>query len=108
MGRLPPQPASDRPWCAPVRVLIVQDDSDLGPILVRGMALNAIAADLVSTGQEAIVRATATEYAVIVLDVMLPDCDGVQLCRDDPPRTGGYADPHPHRSRHGRGSGELP
>jgi two-component system, OmpR family, response regulator len=64
-----------------MRVLIVEDDRKLGPVLVRGFATDAIAADLVTTGGEAIVRAGATEYAVIVLDLMLPDIDGFQVCR---------------------------
>ena len=64
-----------------MRVLIVEDDVKLGPILVRGMATDAITADLVATGREAIVRATATNYAVIVLDAMLPDLDGFAVCR---------------------------
>ncbi len=64
-----------------MRVLIAQDSERLGPILVRAMAGDAIAADLVSTGHDAIVRATATDYAVIVLEVMLPDLDGFSVCR---------------------------
>jgi two-component system OmpR family response regulator len=69
------------PTLARMRVLIVEDDRKLGPVLVRGFATDSIAADLVTTGREAIVRAGATEYAVIVLDVMLPDLDGFQVCR---------------------------
>jgi two-component system, OmpR family, response regulator len=65
-----------------MRVLVVEDDPKLGPVLVRGFATDAIAADLVTTGREAIVRAGATDYAVIVLDVMLPDLDGYQVCRE--------------------------
>ena len=64
-----------------MRVLIVEDDPKLGPVLVRGLATDAIAADLVTTGSEAIIRAGATDYTVIVLDVMLPDLDGFQVCR---------------------------
>ncbi|MFZ0043804.1 MAG: response regulator transcription factor [Solirubrobacteraceae bacterium] len=64
-----------------MRVLVVEDDHKLGPVLVRGFATDSIAADLVTTGREAIVRAGATDYAVIVLDVMLPDIDGFQVCR---------------------------
>jgi two-component system, OmpR family, response regulator len=64
-----------------VRVLVVEDDPKLGPVLVRGFATDAIAADLVTTGRQAIVRAGATDYTVIVLDVMLPDLDGYQVCR---------------------------
>jgi two-component system OmpR family response regulator len=64
-----------------MRVLVVEDDPKLGPVLVRGLATDAIAADLVTTGREAIVRAGATDYTVIVLDVMLPDLDGFHVCR---------------------------
>jgi two-component system OmpR family response regulator len=64
-----------------VRLLVVEDDRKLGPVLVRGLATDGIAADLVTSGREAIVRAGATEYTVIVLDVMLPDLDGYQVCR---------------------------
>jgi two-component system OmpR family response regulator len=64
-----------------MRVLVVEDDPKLGPVLIRGLATDAIAADLVTTGREAIIRAGATDYTVIVLDVMLPDLDGFQVCR---------------------------
>jgi two-component system, OmpR family, response regulator len=64
-----------------MRVLVVEDDHKLGPVLVRGLATDSIAADLVTTGGDAIVRAGATDYAVIVLDVMLPDRDGFEVCR---------------------------
>jgi two-component system, OmpR family, response regulator len=64
-----------------MRVLVVEDDPKLGPVLVRGLATDAIAADLVTTGREALIRAGATDYTVIVLDVMLPDLDGFQVCR---------------------------
>jgi two-component system OmpR family response regulator len=64
-----------------MRILIADDNPKLGTILVRGMATGAITADLVRTGRDAIQRATAIEYAVIVLDVMLPDLDGFSVCR---------------------------
>jgi two-component system OmpR family response regulator len=64
-----------------MRVLIADDDRRLGPVLVKGMATDSISADLVSSGREAIVRATATDYAAIVTEVTLPDVDGFQVCR---------------------------
>jgi two-component system OmpR family response regulator len=64
-----------------MRILVVEDDRKLGPVLVRGFATDSIAADLVTNGRDAIVRAGATDYAVIVLDVMLPDRDGFDVCR---------------------------
>jgi two-component system OmpR family response regulator len=64
-----------------VRVLVVEDDRKLGSVLVRGFATDGIAADVVSDGRGALVRAGATDYTVIVLDVMLPDLDGFEVCR---------------------------
>ncbi len=37
--------------------------------------------DVASTGEEAIVRAEATDYDLILLDVMLPGQDGFEVCR---------------------------
>jgi len=37
--------------------------------------------DVVSNGEEAVTRATATDYDVILLDVMLPGHDGFEVCR---------------------------
>lgn len=64
-----------------MRVLIVEDDTRLGPLLVRAFAADAIVADLAVAGREALRRARAAEYAVIVLDLMLPDVDGFHVCR---------------------------
>jgi two-component system OmpR family response regulator len=66
---------------SPTRVLLVQDDRNLGPMLVREFAANSIAADLVTTGRHAIARTIATGYTVIVVDATLPDRDGFEVCR---------------------------
>jgi two-component system OmpR family response regulator len=41
-----------------------------------------MAVDVARTGEEALVRATATDYDVILLDVMLPGRNGLEVCRD--------------------------
>jgi two-component system, OmpR family, response regulator len=64
-----------------MRVLVVEDDQKLGSVLVRGLATDGIVADLVTLGRDALVRAGATDYTVIMLDVMLPDLDGFLVCR---------------------------
>jgi two-component system OmpR family response regulator len=66
----------------PVRVLIVEDDVKLAALIRRGLATQGIAADVVQGGEQALVRASATAYDVIVLDVMLPGRDGFQICRE--------------------------
>ena len=64
-----------------MRVLIADDDRRLGPLLVRSLAGDAISAELVASGREAIARATAHRYAAIVTEVTLPDLDGFSVCR---------------------------
>jgi two-component system OmpR family response regulator len=64
-----------------MRVLVVEDDPKLSELLRRGLATDGIAADTVAAGRDALIRAGATEYTVIVLDLMLPDLDGFEVCR---------------------------
>jgi two-component system OmpR family response regulator len=64
-----------------VRVLVAEDHVKMASLLRRGLAEEGYAVDVVPDGDEAVVRATATEYDVIVLDVMLPRLDGFQVCR---------------------------
>jgi two-component system OmpR family response regulator len=65
-----------------VRVLIVEDDVKLALLIRRGLASHGIAADVVDGAEDGLVRASATAYDVIVLDVMLPDRSGFEFCRE--------------------------
>jgi two-component system OmpR family response regulator len=62
--------------------LVCDDDVKMGAVLRRGLSLQGIAVDVVTRGDDALVRAAATEYEVIVLDVMLPGRDGFGVCRE--------------------------
>jgi two-component system OmpR family response regulator len=64
-----------------VRVLIVEDELKLASLLRRGLVEEAHAVDVARTGEDAIWMAGATEYDAIVLDLMLPGVDGVEVCR---------------------------
>src|ERR1700691_1480706 len=64
-----------------MRVLVVDDEVKLAKLLQRGLRQRGIAADVADSGEEALVRARATLYDAIVLDVMLPGCDGFDVCR---------------------------
>ena len=50
-------------------------------LLRRGLVEEGYAADVARTGGDAVDLARATPYDVIVLDVMLPDLDGLGVCR---------------------------
>jgi two-component system OmpR family response regulator len=64
-----------------VRVLIVEDDLRMASLVRRGLAGEGLAADVASTGEEALWLAQAHPYDAIVLDVMLPGIDGFETCR---------------------------
>ena len=64
-----------------MRVLIVEDDPKLAGLLRRGLVEEAMAVDVARAGEDAIWMAGATAYDAIVLDLMLPGIDGVQVCR---------------------------
>ena len=64
-----------------MRALIVEDDPKLAGLLQRGLRDDGMAADVTPRGEDALWMAGATDYDVIVLDVMLPGADGFEVCR---------------------------
>jgi len=54
-----------------MRVLVVEDDPDLGEILRSGLAEEGYAVDLAATGEDGMWRVTTVDYDVAVLDVLL-------------------------------------
>jgi two-component system OmpR family response regulator len=64
-----------------VRVLIVEDEVKMAGLIRRGLRDDGMAADVAIKGEDALWMAAATEYDVIVLDVMLPGMDGFEVCR---------------------------
>jgi two-component system, OmpR family, response regulator len=65
-----------------VRALVVEDERKMAALLRRGLVEEGYAADVARTGRDAIDMARAAAYDVIVLDVMLPDLDGLGVCRE--------------------------
>jgi two-component system OmpR family response regulator len=64
-----------------MRVLVVEDEMKMAELVRRGLREHGYVADLATEGQEAFVMAGSAEYDVVVLDVMLPDVDGFEICR---------------------------
>ena len=64
-----------------MRILVVEDDVKMAGLLRRGLLEDGHAADVAATGHDALWMAAAVEYDAIVLDVMLPGIDGVEVCR---------------------------
>jgi two-component system OmpR family response regulator len=64
-----------------MRVLVVEDETKLAGLLKRGLEEEGYAVDVARTGSEAIWAGTENPYDAIVLDVILPDLNGFEVCR---------------------------
>jgi len=65
-----------------MRLLIAEDDAKLAASLARGLRAEGYAVDVVATGDDALVSARVYDYDAIVLDVMLPGPDGLEVCSE--------------------------
>ncbi|MCK6626506.1 MAG: response regulator transcription factor [Anaerolineae bacterium] len=63
-----------------MRVLIVEDDRKISTYLKRGLEEQGYAVDLAFTGREALAWAEVVPFDLIVLDLMLPEMDGIAVC----------------------------
>ena len=64
-----------------MRVLVVEDDPDVAELLSRALREAGWAVDLVARGQAALAHLAITEYDIAVMDIGLPDMDGLEVCR---------------------------
>ena len=73
------------------RILVVEDDPETAGQLVDSLVSNGYRVDVAADGGEALACGIAGEYAVITIDRMLPDIDGIAVMRRL--RAGGVATP---------------
>ena len=64
-----------------MRVLVVEDEARMAGLLKRALREEGHAVDVATDGPQGLWLATENQYGAIVLDVMLPGLDGIQLCR---------------------------
>jgi two-component system phosphate regulon response regulator OmpR len=63
------------------RLLVVEDDPRLADMLLEYLGQAGFHVTVAPSGRTALERASADEYDAIVLDLMLPDLDGLDVCR---------------------------
>ena len=61
------------------RILVVEDDPETAGQLVESLKTSGYQVDLATSGNEALSRVAAGDYAVITIDRMLPDIDGIAV-----------------------------
>jgi two-component system OmpR family response regulator len=62
-------------------VLVVEDHADMAQLLEQALREAGMAVDVVGTGEDGLSMAIEYGYDAVVLDVMLPGMDGVEVCR---------------------------
>ena len=65
-----------------MRILLVEDDHRISIYVQRGLEQSGYAVDAVFNGRDALDWAEAAHYDLIVLDLMLPEVDGIAACRE--------------------------
>lgn len=65
-----------------MRILVVEDAHKIAQSIKKGLEQESCAVDVAYDGQQGFDLAVTEEYDVIVLDLLLPKMDGVELCRN--------------------------
>jgi DNA-binding response OmpR family regulator len=65
-----------------MRVLVVEDDSKLAAVLRQGLKEQGFAVDVAGDGAMGLKLALATDYDAVLLDLMLPGQDGLDVLRE--------------------------
>jgi two-component system, OmpR family, response regulator len=63
------------------RILVVEDDPETGGQLVESLTANGYQVDLAANGNDALSHGRSADYAVVTMDRMLPDIDGIAVMR---------------------------
>lgn len=63
------------------RILVVEDDRDIGELVGRYLEKAGFTTELLTSGREAIKAISVATPDLIVLDLMLPHVDGLEVCR---------------------------
>lgn len=64
-----------------MRILVVEDEPKVARFLVKGLTEEGYAVDLAEDGEGALNLIAATPFDAMILDVMIPDPDGFEVCR---------------------------
>src|SRR6185503_16412431 len=63
------------------RLLLVEDEPLTVQLLAKGLRERSYAVDIARNGRDAVLQTGNNDYDVIILDLGLPDADGLDLCR---------------------------
>ncbi|MFH1868934.1 MAG: response regulator transcription factor [Candidatus Omnitrophota bacterium] len=65
-----------------MRILLVEDEKKIASFIERGLKEEHYAIDIAFDGEKALYLADINQYDLIILDIMLPQRDGISVCRE--------------------------
>ncbi|MEK6646033.1 MAG: response regulator [Candidatus Firestonebacteria bacterium] len=63
------------------KILLADDEPDIARILKRYLELDGYEAEISSTGKEALNKIASNKYDLLILDVMMPEVNGWEVCK---------------------------
>jgi DNA-binding response OmpR family regulator len=63
-----------------MRILVVEDEPVAAAVLAKGLREHSYAVDIAGDGDAAFEQATINDYDLLILDVLLPGINGLELC----------------------------
>jgi heavy metal response regulator len=64
-----------------MRILIIEDEVRIASFIERGLKEERYIVDVAHTGEKGLFQAEVNPYDLIILDIMLPDIDGISICK---------------------------
>src|SRR5689334_12112288 len=65
-----------------MRILLVEDEPRMAEVIAKGLREQSYAVDVSNDGAEGLYQASINDYDLIILDVLLPQRDGYEVCRE--------------------------
>jgi len=65
-----------------MRILLVEDDKKIAGFITKGLQEENYAVDIFHNGEDGLYWALVNEYDLIILDIMLPQMNGLEICRE--------------------------
>jgi len=64
------------------KILVIEDEPDIADFVKRGLILKGFEVQVANTGYQGLEIAQSSYPDLVVLDLMLPDTDGIDICRE--------------------------
>lgn len=64
-----------------MRILLVEDEEKISSFVARGLREAHYVVDVAKDGEKGLFMAEVNEYDLLILDIRLPGCDGISICR---------------------------